>query len=267
MDPSGPGSWSPSLASPPCCFPPDCEVNALSPRSLQPTCRPFRLPGVGSTPFCAGRSHGGAAPGTYRHEGSPSVLGREACGGTRLAVSGPHVRTASGGETVSERFLAPLSPETRQALSAVISAPIGPRVSLYLPAAPPPNAGQNDVLRRQALDAVRKRLEALGVKSPDAARRCEQLDASLLDPAHRAPPRGTLVAFASGSEVRCVPLAQHLPFLVSVGKRLVLRPVLRALQIEGPYWVLSLTTKQVALFEGDARGLRRAEQGALQIGR
>ncbi|HME73158.1 MAG TPA: hypothetical protein VKM54_25305 [Myxococcota bacterium] len=164
---------------------------------------------------------------------------------------------------MSERFLAPLSPETRQALSAVISAPIGPRVSLYLPAAPPPNAGQNDVLRRQALDAVRKRLEALGVKSPDAARRCEQLDASLLDPAHRAPPRGTLVAFASGSEVRCVPLAQHLPFLVSVGKRLVLRPVLRALQIEGPYWVLSLTTKQVALFEGDARGLRRAEQGAL----
>jgi Bacterial archaeo-eukaryotic release factor family 3 len=164
---------------------------------------------------------------------------------------------------VSETLLAPISLETRQMLSSVISTPAGPRVSVYLPVAPPPDAAQNEVLRRQAVEAVAQRLEALGVQSLEAARRSEMVGAALQESARRASPRGTLVAFASGPEVRCISLVQRLPFLVSVGKRLVLRPLLRALQIEGPYRVLTVSAKQVALFEGDAGGLRRAEQGAL----
>jgi hypothetical protein len=158
-------------------------------------------------------------------------------------------------------ILAPLPPETRQALLAVVSTPSGPRVSVYLPVAPPPDGAQNEVLRRQAVEHVGKRLESLGIS--DAARRAELLDQALQAGAHRATPRGTVVGFASGPEVRSIHLAQHLPFLVSVGRRLVLRPLLRALPTESPYRVLSVSTKQVALFEGDARGLKRAAQGAL----
>jgi len=165
---------------------------------------------------------------------------------------------------VSERLLAPLTPQARQALASVLSRSTGPRVSVYLPVAPPPDAAQNDVLHRQVVDAVGKRLEALGVPSKDAVRRSELLGASLRrESAHHVPPRGTLAGFESGSEVRCIALVQRLPFLISVGKHLALRPVLRALQIEGPYRVLTVTTKQVALYEGDPQGLRRAEQGTL----
>ncbi len=164
---------------------------------------------------------------------------------------------------MSEMLLAPISPETRQMLSQLISTSTGPRVSVYLPVTPPPDAAQNEVLRRQAVDAVGKRLEALGVKSSDAAHDSERIGAAMKGSAQGVPARGTLVCFASGAEVRCISLVQHLPFLVSVGKRFVLRPLLRAFQIEGPYRVLTVSTKQVALFEGDARRLGRAEQGAV----
>jgi hypothetical protein len=122
---------------------------------------------------------------------------------------------------------------------------------------------QNDVRRRQAVEAVEKRLESLGIAAQEAARRSALLDASLREFTHRPPSRGTLAGFASGSEVHCIPFGALVPFFVSVGKRFVLRPLLRALQIEGPYRVLTVSTKHVALFEGDARGLRRAAQGAL----
>ncbi|HBZ69789.1 MAG TPA: hypothetical protein DEP35_08680 [Deltaproteobacteria bacterium] len=164
---------------------------------------------------------------------------------------------------MSETLLAALLPETRQRLSRVLRASTGPRVSVYLPLAPPPDAAQNDLLCRQAVDAARKRLEALGVESQEASRRSELIGGSLRESAPHAPPRGTLAGFESGSEVCSLGLVQRLPFLVSVGKRLVLRPLLRALQIEGPYRVLAVSTKRVALFEGDSRGLRRAAQGEL----
>jgi hypothetical protein len=142
-----------------------------------------------------------------------------------------------------------------------VLADAGPRISVYLPVAPPPDAVQNHVLRRQAFETVAKRLEALGVA--DAGARSQRVEATVRASAQRTPSHGTLVALASGVEVCSIALTRPLPFLVSVGSRLVLRPALRALQIEGPYRVLAVSTKQVALFEGDATGLRRAEQGAL----
>jgi len=165
--------------------------------------------------------------------------------------------------TLSQKLPAALAPEMREALLAVIKAGVTPRISVYLPVTPPPDAAQNEVLRRQVVDAAAKRLTALGVNPLDSARSLERLEASLRELAHQAPARGTLVGFASGPEVRCVSLAAALPLSVSVRRCLVLRPLLWALQIEGPYRVLTVSTKQVALFEGDARGVRRAEQGAL----
>jgi hypothetical protein len=146
---------------------------------------------------------------------------------------------------------------------ALIKEATGPRVSLYLPLAAPPDVAQNDVLCRQAIDAVGKRLETYRLEAQELACRSARLEASLRESVHSAPPRGTLACFESGSAVRCNPLARRLPFLVSVGKRFALRPLLGALETEGAYRVVTVSTKQVGMFEGDSRGLSHAPQGAL----
>jgi len=154
-------------------------------------------------------------------------------------------------------------PQVADEIRALVTSPVQPRVSLYLPLRPVPNAGQNEVLARQAVEAAIKRLEAHPMSASERARFTELLQAVESTVSAQAQPVGSLAVFLDAGQLRMLPLAREVPFRVSVGRWYVLRPLLRALAQDVRYRALAVSVKRVSLFEGDARGAVTVPRGGL----
>ena len=154
-------------------------------------------------------------------------------------------------------------PQVADEIRALVTSPVQPRVSLYLPLRPVPNAGQNEVLARQAAQAAIKQLEAHPMSASERARFAERLQAVESTVSAQAQPVGSLAVFLDAGQLRMLPLAREVPFRVSVGRWYVLRPLLRALAQDVRYRALAVSVKRVSLFEGDARGVVTVPRGGL----
>lgn len=159
------------------------------------------------------------------------------------------------------RIARPLDPSALRALCRPVEG--GACVSIYLPLEPLPPASQNAVRARSAAQDAVKRLEAIGVSGSALARWGTRLEDAAESLASVRDPRGSVVVLADASNLHVVRVSTRLPLRVSVGERLALRPLLRALALETPYRVLAVSAKRVALFEGDALGLHPASSEGL----
>ena len=146
------------------------------------------------------------------------------------------------------------SPETGAVRQLVASAR-PPFVSLYLPLDGSPDAVQNAVRARQAVESASKRIEELGVPAEVGRRMSELLSAVERAVGAPTPLQGTLVALVDAERVRLAPLATRLPLRVAVGRSFLLRPLVRARACESRFRILAVSERRVALFEGDPRGV------------
>jgi hypothetical protein len=138
------------------------------------------------------------------------------------------------------------------------------RVTLHLPLRPFPQAAQNVVRARHAVETATKRLDAW----PRAALvrdRLEALLGTVEASVSRAPASGSLVVMLDADRVRMVAMAHALAPAVSVGECFLLRPMLRALASDIRYRALGASMHQLALFDGDSRGLERVSCGSRPI--
>ncbi|HUG36088.1 MAG TPA: hypothetical protein VML54_04005 [Candidatus Limnocylindrales bacterium] len=152
-----------------------------------------------------------------------------------------------------------LRPLTRAELRSLLGARGAPALSVYLPTARAfPEAPQNPVRYRQAVQDAALRLEAAGLPREELAAWREMLERFASEADVFAHPLDGLAVFVSREEAR----AYRLPFSVAerivAGERFEIRPLIRALHRDRRYRVLAVSVNRVALYEGDALGLEPA---------
>jgi hypothetical protein len=134
------------------------------------------------------------------------------------------------------------------------------RVSVYLPL--PRSPGFDEVRQvpqryERAVEAAEARLDGLGVAAEEQRALLEPMRSAAVELAGMPPLARSIAIFGSQGGLRAFALPVKAEESVRVGRSLHLRPLLASARLEGTFRVLALATNQVALFDGDARGLRR----------
>jgi hypothetical protein len=133
----------------------------------------------------------------------------------------------------------------------------GPRVTLYLPIEREfPQVKQNPVRLEQAAETARGLLEKSGLSSAEAAAWFSRLLAVEIDVRVLKGPVSGIAIFLDRDSLYAFRTPFTLDERVAVGERFLLRPLVYALGRSHRYRLLAVSTKRVALFEGDAGGLR-----------
>jgi hypothetical protein len=120
-------------------------------------------------------------------------------------------------------------------------------------------ARQNGLLVEQAAREIETRLLARGVPTAQASDFATRLRAVETHPSQIGSGAAGLAVLVDTGSLHAVPLAQPVPFTVSVGATWSLRPLLAALHRVTRYRVLALSVKRVALFEGGPEALSPVE--------
>jgi len=142
----------------------------------------------------------------------------------------------------------------------------GPRVSLYVPV--PARPGFDDVRDfpgsyGRLTSRIAKRMEELGIESVLRDERMRELGGVDVELSSLHPAVRSIAVFAGPRGVASYSLVDPVPRSFHVGRTFRLRPLLKAARKERSFRVVSLSTKRVELFEGDARSLRRIEPKAV----
>lgn len=149
-----------------------------------------------------------------------------------------------------------LTPDSLRELLAPRS---GPLLSIYLPTHRAfPEAQQNTVRFRHAVQAASERLLAAGLAAKEASEWTRRLEGFAGDRGALARPLDGLAIFLDREESHAFQLAVATPERVVVGESFEIRPLLRALRVPRRYRVLAVSVNRVALFEGGVRGLSPA---------
>lgn len=135
-----------------------------------------------------------------------------------------------------------------------------PCVSIYMPMlrADPP-AAENARLYRDLVEKARIELES-GYPAKGVSPLIERLQAVPPDERFWVGPRDGVAVFAStDGYVRVVDLHRRPDAMVQVADSFHVKPMIRLMQSESRYHVLTVTMKQVQVFEADQFGIKRLE--------
>src|SRR3954451_1798749 len=133
----------------------------------------------------------------------------------------------------------------------------GPRLSLFLPLSPgSPRSTKTRIRAKNLLDRAEKALRSDGLPSAEVTdlvgRVRRALDrARALNENHRG-----LAVFADVEDVRTYDVPLRLPELAAVGDRFALAPVLPTINLQGRFFLLTLTQDRIRLLEGTALTVR-----------
>jgi hypothetical protein len=137
-----------------------------------------------------------------------------------------------------------------------------PAVSIYMPVALSAAAAEADVLRfRAALNSIRKLLASNGHEAGPSI--LADLEALKDDSEFWRGGGGSLAVFAAQGFRRTYRLPAEFEEFTSVGPVFHTRPMVEYLQAPGRYWLLSLSQKDVQLWQGSGGGLTRFESNRL----
>lgn len=136
-----------------------------------------------------------------------------------------------------------------------------PAVSIYMPLEGAASADADALRFRAALGTVRGLLESgSNGGDPDILPALERLQG---DREFWRGGAGSLAVFATSGFLRTYRLPAEFKQLETVGPAFHTRPMVEYLQAPGRYWVLSLSQKDVRLWQGNSRGLVRFESRRL----
>jgi hypothetical protein len=115
----------------------------------------------------------------------------------------------------------------------------------------------------RAVDAAAGRLEELEVADEEKRPLLELMRSASIELSTVPPLTRSVGVFCSSGGLRAFALPITTAESVRVGRGFHLRPLLASARLEGPFRVLGLAANQVAVFDGDARGLRRIHGGGV----
>jgi len=176
---------------------------------------------------------------------APRVRGSAGCTAHKTPNLRPHRERADS----TLRF-------TSQELQRLSEASPGPSVSCYLPTHRNPPEKKEDRLRfRNLLSDAEGRLIGDGLRRPEARRLLEPASELLEDEPFWESVWDGLAVFISPGLFRRYTVARALREFVDVGDRFHLKPLLPVLQRDGRFFLLGLSQRGVALYEGTPESL------------
>jgi hypothetical protein len=147
---------------------------------------------------------------------------------------------------------------TRDDLRALLSQWEGPCVSLFQPTHRG-GAEQDPIRWKNLLGEAAKRLEAAGLRAPEARKLLGPARRLLEDPSFWRSQSDGLACFLSRDGIRSYRLPVSFAELVVVADRFHVKPLLPLLSSNGRFYVLAVSQKRVRLLQGSAHRVREVD--------
>lgn len=158
----------------------------------------------------------------------------------------------------------PFQVPTADDVRALVNGERGLRISLYVPV---PERPSFDEIRKfprtyaHAVEAAQERMRELGVGAQEVDEAGERLRSLAVDLEDLHPATKAIAAFHGPAGLHSFALNEGVVQSTRVGVTAHLRPLIASVRREQKYRVISLSTKDVELYEGDARSLRKLGPG------